>query len=248
MAVRDIMDSRLREHLEWALGLPLDSFPPAGTRIRVSPNRTDAPRQRLCIHRLPGRDAALASGIRRVVDRLAPILEQMQPAEVFSPYGIAEIRRALGADDAGSLLAEPGLDYAITDRGAFRPATGAHEVVQLTARDIPATRKHFGLKMSDGDASPPEGVAWAFVSRERGEPASIAVIRWYEHALASISIAGTKEAYRGRGHGRAVVSAATDYILRQGRVATYGTVQSNVAAVRMIRPLGYRLAYETIYA
>jgi len=43
-----------------------------------------------------------------------------------------------------------------------------------------------------------------------------------------------------------VVSAATDAILAQGYAAQYGTVRANVPAVRMIRPLGYRLAYETL--
>ena len=179
---------------------------------------------------------------------LGPVLRGLQPAELFSPFGIDEIRRSLGEDRAASLLEEPGLEYAIAEGENVPPALGEHDTRQLAASDIALEKETFGLKMSDWDASPPEDKVWGFVSCDGQDWAAIAVIRWHEGAVGSISIAGTKPVYQRRNHGRAVVSAATDYILRHGRVATYGTVQSNLAAVRMIRPLGYELAHETIYA
>ena len=214
----------------------------------MSPRRTDGPGNRLLAHRVADRNGALVTGIPRAVNALTPVLGGMSTTELFSPLGIAEIRRALPEQDGESLLQDGGLDYTIDVPENFRPAATGHEPQPLTAKDIPSATRDFGLRMSEADASPPEGRVWAFTCCDGGERVSIAVIRWEAEPIGTIAIAGTKPKYRQKGYGRAVVSAATEYILHQGHVASYGTVRGNLPALRMIRPLGYRLAYETLYA
>lgn len=242
------INPHIRAALEEGLGFPLDSFPRSGIDLRVSHARTDRPGNLLLAHRLPGCDGALATAIPRIAEAVRPLLTEMSSAELFSPLGVAELRRALSEEDGRAILEQPGLDYAIASPEAFRPAAAGHRTVLLTGRDIPSVREEFSLRMGERDADPPEGLAWAFVGCSGNERVSIAVIRWDEGATAHIAIAGTKEPFRGRGYGRAAVSAATEYILAQGRVPIYGTIRSNIAALRMIRPLGYRLAFETIGA
>ena len=200
------------------------------------------------MHRDADRDGALATGIPRVVDGLTPVLGDMSTTELFSPLGIAEIRRALPGQDSESLLEDGGLDYTIDVPESFRPVAAGHEPQPLTAKDIPSASHDFSLRMSERDASPPDGRVWAFACYDGGDGVSIAVIRWEAEPVGTITIAGTKPRCRQKGYGRAVVSAATEYILQQGHVASYGTVRGNVPALRMIRPLGYKLAYESIYA
>ena len=48
-----------------------------------------------------------------------------------------------------------------------------------------------------------------------------------------------KEEHRRRGYGKAVVSATTGELLRQGRVGVYGTATSNIASIRTARSVGY---------
>ena len=242
------INPHIRAALEESLGFPLEAFPRSGIDLRVSHARTDQPGNLLLAHRIPGGDGALATAIPRIAEAVRPLLAEMSSAELFSPLGVAELRRALSVEDGRAILDEPGLDYAIAAPEAFHPAAGGHRSMLLTARDIPSTREEFSLSMTDRDASPPEGLAWGFVGCSGAQRVSIAVIRWDEGATAHIAIAGTKEPFRGRGYGRAVVSAATEHILKQGRVPVYGTIRSNIAALRMIRPLGYRLGFETIGA
>ena len=242
------MHDHVRRHLEASLGFSIESFPAIGVVVRASPKRTDSPGNRLLVHRIANQNGALATVVPRLLDTIAPAIGEMSSTELFSPLGIAELRRALSPEDRVGLLEEPGLDYTISGPQHFRSASTPHRSLPLMKKDIPAAREDFRLRMSQRDESPPENLVWAFVCCHGRKRVAIAVIRWEEGLIGTISIAGTKERYRRQGYGRAVVSAATEYILRQGRVPIYGTVRSNVPALRMIRPLGFRLAYETIWA
>jgi GNAT superfamily N-acetyltransferase len=51
---------------------------------------------------------------------------------------------------------------------------------------------------------------------------------------------GTLDGHRRRGYGKAVVSATTGELLRQGRVAVWGTETTNVASIRTARSVGYQ--------
>jgi len=63
------------------------------------------------------------------------------------------------------------------------------------------------------------------------------LIAWGEH-LRNLGIV-THPAYRGRGYGRAVVSALTAHALAQGHVAQYQTLLSNAGSLAIARALGF---------
>jgi len=60
-------------------------------------------------------------------------------------------------------------------------------------------------------------------------------------------MAGTLEEHRRRGYGKAVLSATTGELLRQGRVAVWGTEATNVASIRTARFVGYQ-PFATVFA
>jgi RimJ/RimL family protein N-acetyltransferase len=61
----------------------------------------------------------------------------------------------------------------------------------------------------------------------------------YSDAEWEVAAVRTREAYRGRGYGRAVVSFATAHILAQGRVATCHTAETNLAMRRVAARVGF---------
>ncbi len=68
--------------------------------------------------------------------------------------------------------------------------------------------------------------------------AMAAVWKYCETAW-EVAAVGTKPAYRRQGHGRAVVSFVTDYILESGRLATCSTASDNVAMQRTAESVGF---------
>ncbi len=58
---------------------------------------------------------------------------------------------------------------------------------------------------------------------------------------------GTLAEHRGRGHGKAVVSATTGKLLRQGLVGVFGTLTSNIPSIRAARAVGYH-PFATVFA
>lgn len=52
---------------------------------------------------------------------------------------------------------------------------------------------------------------------------------------------GTHRDHRGRGYGKAVVSATTGSLLSKGRVAVYGTSEDNVASQKTALSVGYQM-------
>jgi RimJ/RimL family protein N-acetyltransferase len=248
------VDDRVRLYLEEALGFSLDAFPSAGAEVRESSARADGRDARLRIVRIG--DAALATGIPRVAAAIRPAVECMSIEELFSPLGLAELSRAMQPEDAESLA--HGFDYVLTSRTGFRPAETPHEVVPLTKRDIPP--EQFELRMSERRESECDDFVWAF-ARHHDDPeavatenalfgprcASIAIVIWHTPQLAGYGL-GTDEPFRGRRYALAVVSAATEFILRQGAVAWYQAYTTNIPSLRIPRRLGFRFAWQTIWA
>jgi GNAT superfamily N-acetyltransferase len=76
------------------------------------------------------------------------------------------------------------------------------------------------------------------VSGARGEIASWAALKLKSAEVWEIAVV-TEAAYRGRGYAKQVVSAATEYILSQGRFALYVHDRTNHASARVCRSLGY---------
>jgi len=256
MSARDL-DDDIRSYLEGEVGFALATFPRAGVEVRESPKRSDKRDNRLCIVQIGS--SALATGIPRVVAAISPVIRSLTVEELFSPLGLAELRRAMAPEDAESLA--HGLDYVLTDMREFRPVETPHNVVALTKKDIPA--EQFELRMSE--RRPPaeaqqQDFVWAFACYHDDEDAeatelapfgarcaSIAIVIWKTEELAGYGL-GTEEAYRGRGYALAAVSAATRFILEQGAAATYGAYTTNIPSLRIPRRLGFTYAWRTIWA
>jgi RimJ/RimL family protein N-acetyltransferase len=255
-AVPDL-DHRVRSHLGSNLGSTLASFPSSGIEVRESSQRTDERESRLSIVGIG--NAALATGIPRIVAAISPAVRSMTTRELFSPLGLAELRRAMEPEDAESLA--HGLDYTLTDVRDLRPAETPHAAVALTKKDIPP--KQYELRMSERrppDEADEQDFVWAFACRHDDENAeatelapfgprcaSVAIVTWKTRDLAEYGV-WTEEAYRGRGYALAAVSAATRYVLERGAVAAYGAFATNIPSLRIARRLGYSFAWQTIWA
>ncbi len=245
------MDDRLRGWLEARTGLPLGAFPRDGVALRVSPARSDQPRNRLEVRQVVGK-GVLATGIPRVVDALSRCLPAMSAWEVFSPLGLAEIRRGLDPADARSLDRIHGLDLALTGGEGFRPAHTHHRPVALHKQDIPA--EQFALRMGERRPSERDDFTWAFACYHDDpaapatelapfgpRSAAIAIVIWEgSEEVAGFGV-GTEQGFRGQGYGLAAVSAATQWVLDQGAVAWYGAYADNIPSLRLARRLGYRV-------
>ena len=112
-----------------------------------------------------------------------------------------------------------------------------------------ATREHFRLVASRAvrlDRGDPRGAdlhrrfdGEVFAIRGiRGDIASWAAIKLKSDDVWEIAVV-TEPSYRGQGLAKEVVSAATDYILEQGRLALYVHDRTNAASARVCRALGY---------
>ena len=250
-------DERVRSYLEENLGFPLATFPRAGVEVRESPKRSDEGENRLSIIRIG--EGALATGIPRVAAAISPVIRSLTVDELFSPLGLAELRRAMAPEDAESLA--HGLDYVLTDRREFRPVETPHNVVALTKKDIPA--EQFDLRISERRTpaeAQQEDFVWAFACYHDDDDAvatelapfgprcaSIAIVIWKTEGLAGYGL-WTEEAYRGRGYALAVVSAATKFILEQGAAAIYEAYTTNIPSLRIPRRLGSTYAWQTVWA
>lgn len=76
------------------------------------------------------------------------------------------------------------------------------------------------------------------VRNTRGEIVSWAAIKLKSDDVWEIAVV-TEAAYRGQSLAKEAVSAATSYILEQGRLALYLHDRTNVASARVCRSLGY---------
>lgn len=242
----DNMGDRVRLHLERELGFSLQSFASSGIDIRESSKRTDEPGNRLLIHCMADGDGTLVTGTPSVISAITPAIQNMSIYELFSPLGIAELRQALQPDDHEKLFDEPGFDYTLTNEGDFLPAKTLRMPVALMKADIPPDQ--FDRRMSERRRPTPEDFVWAFVCYREGQKVAGSVIIWGDDPdIAEFGVT-TEEKYRGQGYGLAVVSAATQWILEQGAVPSYGAFASNIPSLRLARRLGFTLTYLTIRA
>ncbi len=108
----------------------------------------------------------------------------------------------------------------------FRPR---HNGVEQLARDDPSGAD---LRLQfDGEI---------FVIRGRfGEIASWAAIKLRSDDVWEIAVV-TEPGYRGRGYAKRVVSAATEFILRNGRIPIYIHDRTNIPSARVCRAVGYQ--------
>jgi RimJ/RimL family protein N-acetyltransferase len=215
------------DFIELALGFSPRSFPRGAIELRETPVRQDQPGDRMMIRRI-GSDA-LATGIPRVLEAIGPVVRSMTLWELFSPLGELELRRALRLGENEKLWHT--FNYTVIDRREFRPHAAAEKAVCL---------------LPDGFQVGPDDMD-AFAIVESGKQIAVTSIRSKVPSYVYVGVATAKE-HRGRGHGLAVVSATTDWILTQGAVAHYNTHLDNTASLRLARRLGYVLTSELISA
>ncbi len=215
------------DFIELALGFAPDSFPQRGVELRETPVRLDQPGDRMMIRRIG--NVAIATGIPRVLNAIAPVVGSLSLWELFSPFGEAELQRALGPADGGRL--HHTFHFTLINQREFRPYQGDVPTVRLLPADFAVTRE-------DVDA---------FAVCEDDEAAALTSIRSSVPDYVYIGVE-TEEGHRRKGLGLAVVSATTDWILQQGAVAHYNTTPHNTASVRLARRLGFILTSELISA
>jgi len=258
-ARRPEVDCRVRERLEKDAGLPIQTFPDRGVRVCVSDARTDEPKNRLLAQRVAGKDGVLVTGIPRVVEAVSAPTQSLTAWELFSPVGLAEVRRALPSADAEHFDEAYLLDYVLAEHERFRPAKAQHKAIALGREDIPSEQSD--LRMGERRTSETNDFTWAFACYhdDPNAPAtelapfgpccaSIAIIIWRSCEEIATYGVGTEEAFRGQGYGLASVSAATKWILAQGAVAWYGAYADNVPSLRIARRLGFSLACQSFRA
>jgi GNAT superfamily N-acetyltransferase len=116
--------------------------------------------------------------------------------------------------------------YALyADHASFRPIHVIAEHLSRADRRGQDLRRRF-----DGEVF--------VVSGTRGEIAAWSAIKLKSSDVWEIAVV-TEPAYRRRGYAKQVVSAATQYILDNGRLALYVHDRTNHASARVCRSLGY---------
>ena len=252
------VDNRIRKRIENTAGLSYQTFPDEGVCARVSDARTDEPKNRLLAQRVAGQNGVLVTGIPRVVRAVSDCVESMTSWELFSPLGIAEIKRLLPLSDAECLDETYGFDFVLTEREKFRPVISRHEVVALRKKDIPSVQ--YDLRMGERRSSETDDFIWAFgcYHKDHEVPAtwlpefgplcaSIAVVIWEDDDIAGFGV-GTEELLRGQGYGIAAVSADTQWVLEQKAIAWYGAYENNIPSLRIAKRLGFSLVYSSFKA
>jgi len=159
-------------------------------------------------------------------DLLDRVRTAMGPVAPDRPLGAAEFTRLhhvarLAVPYAYSLSGH----VLYTDAEHFRPRPS--RAVRLDRSDVRGTdlRRRF-----DGEIF----VVWSV----RGEVASWSAIKLKSRDVWEIAVV-TEAPYRGQGLAKEVVSAATAYILEQGRLALYVHDRTNLASAKVCRSLGY---------
>ncbi len=250
-----LLDNTIRRLLQEELGFSLETFPEKGVHVCTSLKRSDQRWNRVKAVRIG--DAAVVTCLPSLLDTITLAIQSMTIWELFSPLGEAELRRALGSEVGKELF--HGLEYVLSDRSSFRPARTPHTAGALGKDDIPSSQRE--LRMSERRRPVSDDFLWAFACYLDGENVSasdlaefgrqcvsIAIVIWNEgHGIATYGL-GTHEDYRGQQYALATMTAATEYILRQGGVAHYEAAVTNIPSLRIPRRLGFSFAWEEMRA
>jgi GNAT superfamily N-acetyltransferase len=167
-------------------------------------------------------------------------LGQRPPAEVFD---VGVLRQVFGAA-VDQVVGPAWLGYA--DAGDFRPAPTLG-TRRLTDQDLPALRRL-------ADACGP--TAWEHSGIDPARPpvygcfagavlAAAGMLERWGDRLLQVGIV-THPGYRGRGFGKAVVSAMTADGLATGGVPQYRTLEANLPSVGIARALGFQRFARTL--
>ena len=177
---------------------------------------------------------AVFSGRGEVIQLLRPTVESLTLWELFSAFGLEELRRA--SEPHGLKPQGGSFHYTLTDAADLREVGGGGVVSCVLPPDFDSDPANFDQ----------EFVA-AFCVNVDGSLISTAGIRWKSDRFVEIEVRTDRE-YRGKGYGLSVVYAATDWILQRGAAAHYAVHPTNTPSIRIVRRLGYELTWQEIYA
>lgn len=226
------MDARVKAYIEKELGYSIASFPSEGIDLRESDQRSDNPGSRMFLIRIE--HAAVGTAIPRVLHAIRPVIHELDLWEVFSPFGAAELTRAL--HDEEIKVKGGAFHYTLIPEQYLEPIkVGIHVIPLLNTKMVPSP-EIFDKKWFD-----------AFAVNCEGQQVSLSRIRWKTEHFIEIAV-DTVEKYRGRGFGLTVVAAATEWILSRHAVAHYPVAPDNLPSVRIARHLGFRITWQEIYA
>ena len=234
---RTFASERTRETVvawtERMLGVPLSAWGVQETPV-LAPQWEPAANDPLVAARADGASVIVATPELR--EAIRPAMRALSPDMLFSPFGVYELARRtlpLGVTTWGPSF------YLFGDRESVAPADDSR-VARVGAEELAAVDYGTFWHCS------PDAVA-GFMARERGEPAALATVTDSGAGVMEIGMETHPNA-QGRGLGRAVVAAAADWIVSQGRVAhaTVGTF--NVPSARTLRGVGLRYAYMSLEA
>ncbi len=215
-------DARVRFYLEKDLGLPLTDFPEEGVLFHESPSH--------CLEFRRIGNGAVFSGNQAITRLLRPMIENHSLWELYTPYGLAEMNRICQPE--GIEIKGGGFHYTLAP--------------EHTPEDVPESAPVHNHTLPDQNTYDKRFLKAFYVSAN-GVEASLSQIRWKTDAFIEIAV-DTQEGHRGRGYSTAVVHAATKWIHSRGAVAHYPVLPSNIQSVRIARRLGYRVAWQEIYA
>jgi GNAT superfamily N-acetyltransferase len=215
--VENAMDYRIIQSIEAWLGCSIDDKYNGKIHLLSTPSRSDLPYNRLVINRIVGENAIIATCIPRLVDKLASFLGSITEWELFSDYGMASLGNHMSNEDAQYL--GQGFSYA-----KFQTDNSVEEGLDCIVR-----------KTNEN------GVVLGFVYILNDlEVSSVELVRRDSSDTIFINVE-TKEEYRGKGFGTAVVKVATDWLLTNGFVPRYGAEVRNTVSISIARKLQYNL-------
>ena len=224
-----VLAGTVAQYLEADLGFPIESLPAQGVSLRESSARADRENARLLAVRLGG--AALATGTPSVARVTESFFSKLDIWEVFSPFGVAELTRALATLDAEAKGG--GFHYTLGQSDFVCPRLSV-EPDQLI--DMPKSEAAFGGDWLD-----------AFCVYQDGQQVALSRVRWNAADFIEIDVETSQE-HRSRGYGTAVVAKAAQWILKRQAIAHYAVLPSNIQSVRIPNRLGFSLTWQEIYA
>ena len=170
-------------------------------------------------------------------DWYAPVIRRIGRRPPAAVFDATLLRQVFGAA-VDQVIGPAWLGYA--DTSDFRPAPTLGTRL-LTDQDLPELQR---LAAACGPT------AWEHSGIDPGRPpvfgcfadevlAAAGMLEWWGDRLLQVGIV-THPGYRGRGYGKAVVSAMSTYGLATGGVMQYRTLHANLPSVGIARALGFR--------
>ena len=169
------------------------------------------------------------------IEGLRSVAANLDHDLLFSTFGAYELGRVTLPDEVG--VWGP-VFYLFADESTWQPAEG-HDVVRLDRSQLDAV---------DGDLywhSFPQGSIGSFGIYEEDRLVALASVRDDGDPVWEIGMDVIRDT-RGRGLGRAVVSAAAKWVLESGKLVLATTAAFNVPSARTLRSAGLRYVFSSM--